>query len=61
MSTSEKFIDNKLDDFIKKGMIATENDFDTIDMFYPPIEHSKPKRLFKKFDILNKIKNVIGF
>lgn len=43
MSTKKPSIDRKLDSFIAKKKNATYKDFDTIEMFYPPIEHKKDK------------------
>lgn len=47
MSTQSTYIDKRIDKFIKKGKNATYRDFNTMDMFYPPIEH--PKNKFEKF------------
>lgn len=39
LSTPDVKYDKELDKFIKKHKNATHNDFGTMDMFYPPIEH----------------------
>lgn len=51
MSTDSTYIDKKLDRFIKKGKDATYREFNTMNMFYPPIEHPKNKieKLVDKF------------
>lgn len=38
MNTKSYAVNNKLDSFIKKGKTATWQDFDNIDMYYPPIK-----------------------
>lgn len=43
MSTKKASMDKKLDSFIAKNKNATYKDFDTVEMFYPPIEHKKDK------------------
>ncbi len=61
MSTKSASIDKKIDQFITKGKNATYKDFDTIDMYYPPIEHTKDKiqsTIYKGF--LFGLKTVFG-
>nr|QGT49826.1 hypothetical protein Melaina855_2130 [uncultured Candidatus Melainabacteria bacterium] len=41
MSTVDSCIDSKLDKFIKKHKTASYKDFNTVDMYYPPIQHQK--------------------
>ena len=41
MSTRNTRIDKKLDKFIAQGKNATYKDFNTEEMFYPPIQHKK--------------------
>ena len=41
MNTGNKNIDKKLDKFIRKGKNATEKDFQSINMYYPPIPYQK--------------------
>ena len=52
MNTKIAKVDKKLDKFIAKGKNATYRDFNSVEMFYPPIIHEHSK--FVKF--LNAIK-----
>lgn len=58
MSSAEQSIDNKLDDFVKRGVNATENDFGPIDMFYPPILHTKSSKKTTENGFIKKVKNI---
>ncbi len=61
MSTKKTSIDKRLDQFIAKGKNATYQDFDDVDMFYPPIEHPKDKiqsAIYKGF--LFGLKSIFG-
>ena len=48
MNTGDKFIDNKIDRFIKTGKKATRLDFDEVKMFYPPVKYPKKNNIFSR-------------
>lgn len=54
LSTPYAMYDKELDSFIKKHKTATHQDFETMDMFYPPIEH-KVKSHSSVLDLIKKI------
>ena len=59
MSTVEEAMDCRLDEFIQKGKNATEDEFSTMDMFYPPIEHKHKQESKQKQGFLNKLIGLI--
>lgn len=59
MSTAEEAMDCRLDEFIQKGKNATEDEFSTMDMFYPPIEHKHKQESKQKQGFLNKLIGLI--
>ncbi len=60
LSTPYTMYDKELDCFIKKNKTATHKDFETMDMFYPPIVH-KVKSSSKFLSLINSVlKTLLG-
>ena len=55
MSTLNSNVDKRLDNFIRLGKYATSHDFETTDMFFPPIKHERKNIFVKLLDKLKKL------